>query len=392
MRLAAILVALILPPLVVAQDATKSEESRTVRVTAEGLSREEALKQALRKALEQGAGAQIASFSQTSNYELIRDTIYSRAAGVVSDYRVVSEEKGAGDTVKLTVEATVRADAVARTWGEVQNVLDQIGRPRIMVWIDETIDGEAQRDSVVASRIEEMFTKIGFDLVAREAVQEIARREKRDAEARNDAARIAALGKDAKAHIVIRGSANANRAGLRDLHGIKAAFYNCDVQARVYHTDTGRLLASESLPQTAAGVRSSREFSPQAARSALVRATFPEGEPSPGVATPLAQRLYESVMEQWATQITAGGDIDLEVSGVDFKTYLNVKKALAELSVVKSADGEFTSGVAKFRIKATTAAETLAEKLTAKPFSDWLEVVDLKTNRIQCRASAPEKP
>ncbi len=362
------------------------DEAKTVRVTAEGYDHDDALKQALRQALEQGAGVQLAGYSQVENFALARDTIYSRAAGIVSDYRILEEKEGAGGTVIMTIEAVVRPSAVAEAWGEVQNVLDQIGRPKIMVWIDEHIDNRLQRDSIVESRIQQMFVKAGFDLVERNAIADITRREAADAADEKNAAKLARLAKDAGAHILIRGSANANRAGLEDLYGVPATFYNCDVQAKVYYTDTGRLLASESLPVTRAGARSRREFSPQAARAALVRATFPpEGDTSRRTPA-LAIKLFETVMEQWSTQITAGGDIELEIAGLDFKAYVKIKKALAEIKRVQRVDGDFTKGAAKFRIKAQISAETLAEQLTEKPFDDWLEVVDLKPNRVQAKA------
>ena len=362
------------------------DEAKTVRVTAEGYDRDDALKQALRQALEQGAGVQLAGFSQVENFALARDTIYSRAAGIVSDYRILDEKERAGGTVIVTIEAVVRPSAVAEAWGEVQNVLDQIGRPKIMVWIEESIDNRLQRDSMVESRIQQMFVKAGFDLVERKAIADITGREAADARDGRNAAKLARLAKDAGAHILIRGSANANRAGLEDLYGVPVAFYNCDVQAKVYYTDTGRLLASESLPVTRAGARSRREFSPQAARAALVRATFPpEGDTSRRTPA-LAIKLFETVMEQWSTQITAGGDIELEIEGLDFKAYVKIKKALAEIKRVQRVDGDFTKGIAKFRIKAQISAETLAERLTEKPFEDWLEVVDLKPNRIQAKA------
>jgi len=360
-------------------------ETRTVKVTAEGYNRDDALQQALRKALEQGAGVQLAGYSQVENYTLIRDTIYSRAAGIVTDYRILKgPEEAAGGMWEVTIEATVRPDAVAQAWGEVQNVLDQIGRPRILVWIDEKIDGQLQPQSVVESGIEELFVKAGFDLVAREAAEDLRKREAADASDEKNAAKLARLAKDAGAHIFIRGYANADRAGLEDLYGVPAAFYNCDVQAKVYATDTARLLASETVPVTRRGVRARREFSPQAARAALVAATFPQNpqrrEPT------LATKLFESVMQQWATQISAGGDIALEVEGIDFKTYIALKKALAELQRVRSVDGDFTLNTGLFRIKAQMRAETLAELLTEKPFDAWIEVVDLKPNRIQAKA------
>ena len=360
-------------------------EAKTVTVTAEGYNRDDALKRALRMALEQGAGVQIASFSQAENYALLRDTIYSRAAGIVKDYRVLEEKEGAGGTVIIKIEAAVRPDAVAQTWGEVQNVLDQIGRPRIMVWIDERIDGHREDNSIVAARIEELFTKAGFDLVAKEAVEDIRRKAAQEAESEQNAAKLAQLAKSSGAHILIRGTANADRAGVENLYGVLAAFYNCDVQARVYYTDTGRLIASESLPQTRSGVRSQKEFSPQAARAALVKATFPEAD-NPAMRPPLANRLYEAVMEQWSTQISAGGDIELEIQELDFKGYARIKKALEEKEHVKRVDGDFSKSIATFRIKADLSAENLALQLTEPPFAELLEVTDLQLNRITAKA------
>lgn len=372
--------------LAVAQ-AEEPQELRAVRVTANGFSRDDALQQALRKALEQGASVQIAGYSEVANYELMRDTIYSRAAGIVKDYRVLDGPKEVGAGMwEVTIEATVRPDAVAAAWGEVQNVLDQIGRPRIMVWIDEQIDGRLQESSIVESGIEEMLVKSGFDLVERKAIEDIRRREADDAEYQKNPDKLARLAKDAGAHILIRGHANADRAGLENIYGVPAAFYNCDVQAKVYHTDSGRLLASESVPVTRRGVRSRDEFSPQAARVALKEATFPRSDTRREPA--LAIKLYESLMEQWATQISAAGEIVLEVEGLDFKTFVELKKTLAEVAAdrIQSVDGDFTQGTGVFRIRAKMSAQTLAERLVEKPFSAWIEVVDLKPNRIQAKA------
>ena len=312
-------------------------ETKTVTVEAEGYNRDDAIKQALRKALEEGAGAQIASFSQTQDFVLVRDTIYSRASGIVSDFRILSEREGPGGTSIVRLEARVRPSAVAAAWGEVQNVLDQIGRPKIMVWIDERIDGELQEDSMVENRIEELFVKSGFDLVTRKARGAAPLPEAADVRDERGATELQRIAREAGAHILIRGSANADRAGLESLYGVPAAFYNCDVQARIYATDTGRLLVSESIPSTRRGVRSRHEFSPQAARE-LVQATFPPAE-SAGRRPALAIKLYESVMEQWSTQISFGGDIELEVRLLDFRSYLKLKQALAGIENVRSVEG-----------------------------------------------------
>lgn len=359
-------------------------EPKTVRVNADGVNRDQAIKQALRMAIEQVAGVQLAGYSQVQDFVLIRDTIYSRAFGVVQDYKVLEERVAEDGGVRVTVEATVRPDAIAQTWGEVQHVLDQIGRPRIMVWIDESIDDQPQKDSIVAAKIEEMLVKSGFDLVARDAVEQVRRRESADAADERNYAKQAALAKNLGAHLLIRGVAHANRAGIEDLYGVPAAFYNCDALARVYHTDTGRLLVSESLPVTRAGARSRSENSPQAARAALASAALPD---KPGAEAALAERVYQSVMEQWSTQITSAGDIELEVESIAFKDVVELKKALLEVDGVRSVDSDFSKGIAKFRVKAQMSAEALAERLTQAPFDRWVEVVDLTLSRIQAKAA-----
>lgn len=364
-------------------------EAQTVRVSADGYNREDALRQALRKALEQGAGVQLAGYSQTRDFMLVRDTIYSRAAGIVKDYRILGEREGAGGVWTVEIEATVRPDAVAATWGEVQNVLDQLGRPKIMVWIDERIDGQLQPDSIVETRLEEMFVKVGFHLVTRKAIGAARRPEQADTREGPGLTELQKIAKEAGAHILIRGAANADRAGLENLYGVTAAFYNCDVQARIYYVDTGTLLASESIPSTRRAVRSRREYSPQAAREALVQATLPEAE-NVTARRALATRLYEAVMEQWATQLTAGGELELEVHPLPFKHYLALKKALADLEGISSVEGDYTDGGVRFRIKAKITAATLAELLTEKPFDQWLDITDLKLNKI--KAKAPPAP
>jgi hypothetical protein len=94
-------------------------------------------------------------------------------------------------------------------------------------------------------------------------------------------------------------------------------------------------------------------------------------------------------MEQWSTQLSAGGDIELEVAGLAFKKVLELEEALKQVQGVRSVNSDYTHGAGLYRIKAVIAAKTLARILADKPFSAWLEVTDLKPNRIQAKAVAP---
>jgi hypothetical protein len=152
--------------------------------------------------------------------------------------------------------------------------------------------------------------------------------------------------------------------------------YNGDGMVKMYYTDTAQLLASESLANWRGGARGFREDSPQAGKKALENA-----------GQELVQRVYETVMRQWATQISAGGELILEVEGVNAVDAIKIKKRLQEMDPdrVLNVNQSLTKGIATFRIKAKMTAEDLAERLIAPDWAAHIELVDIKSNRLQAR-------
>lgn len=369
------------PGAVVAQEAAKpaaADDVVIVEAEGEGLNREQALKAALRAALEKGGKQEIFSDTKVENFQLIHDTIIARAQGIVKDYKILDEKKIVGGTVKVLIKAQVSKSVLARSWGEVQNVLRQIGRPKILVSIQERIDGKTEDQSILETLIEKPLLASGFEMVAGKAAASIGEKEKADAAAEENVKKVQAIAKDAEAEIFIVGTANANQAGIEDLYGTPVAFYNCDVQVKVYYTDTARLLASEGIagPQGRGGVRGRKEFSPQAGKMALQNVT-----------APLVESLYAQIMERWATDISAGGELSVEVEGLDFKNANRLKKLMTEIEGVENVDFKLTKGLATYRIRAKMGAQDLAEKLSEGEFEKILSIQDLKLNRIQAKAA-----
>jgi len=350
------------------------DEVVEVTVTGEGISKDAAKKDALRKALEEGGKSEISSHSQTENFQLVRDTIYARAEGIVKDYKVLEEKEGMGGTFVCKIKALVSKSAIATTWGEVQNVLDQIGRPGIMVLITEKIDGAVDNSSILESKIEERLIKAGFDVYAGEQVRAIAKKEADDAAAEDNVAKMQAIAKDFGTQIFITGAANANAAGVRDLYGEPTAMYNGDCAVKMYYTDTGRLLASESLPNWRGGARGIHTASPQAGKVALSSA----GEE-------VVQKVYAAVMQQWATQISAGGEIQIEVEGLDAGEAIRLKKKLEEIKGIEKVNYKFSKGIASYRIVGKMTAEAMTEHLVEGEWAKLIEIVDVKLNRIQAK-------
>jgi len=103
------------------------------------------------------------------------------------------------------------------------------------------------------------------------------------------------------------------------------------------------------------------------------------------VSQPLVDSLYEQMMEQWATAISAGGELILEVEGLNFAAANRLRRALAEIKNVEHVNMNFSRGLATYRINAKLGADQLAEMLCEGDFEQMLEIVDLELNRIQAK-------
>ncbi len=356
---------------VVAQDEVE------LTVTGEGISEDGARNDALRKALEQGGAVEISSHSQTENFTLIRDTIYARADGIVTDYKILEQGEGMGGVKFCKIRAKVSKSAIASTWGAVQNVLEQIGRPGIAIYILERIDGVVQDSSILESQLENRLLKAGFKVYAGQQLHAIADKEKADAASEHNVAKLQAIAKDFGTQIFISGTAQADAAGVKDLAGEPTAMYNGDGMIKMFYTDTAELISSESLANWRGGARGFHTVSPQAGKKALENA-----------GQELVERLYQSCMKQWATRISAGGELSLEVEGLAVGDAIKLKAKLRDIDPdrIKNVNYSMTKGIATYRIQAKLTAEELAEHLVQGDFAAMFDIVDLKSNRLQAKA------
>lgn len=350
-----------------------------VDAQGEGATRDEALRAALRAALERGGRTEIFSQTDVENFQVMHDTIIARAQGLVKDFKVLEEKALDGGGFKLRIRARVSKSVLAATWAELQNVLRQVGRPKVLVWINEKIDDRLQDESLLESQIEERLLKSGFDLVARKAVEAAKRKDLAAATASRDTAKLQALAKEFEAHLFIAGTANAHHAEATSVYNVPMVAYNCDAEVKAYYTDTGKLLASKGLPNQRGLARGRNQYSPQAGRQALEN-----------ISSALVDAIYQQVMEQWTTAIGAGGELMLEVDGLKFAQANRLRKALEDMDKIRHVNMDYTQGTAKYRINTPLTAQDLAERLSEGEFAKLIEITDLKLSRIQAKAAAGE--
>ena len=86
----------------------QNNEEITLTVSSDGPTKDEAVKNALRLALEQAYGAFVSANTTILNDELVKDEIVTISTGAIKEYSIVSEvEKPDGKGFMVTTKATV---------------------------------------------------------------------------------------------------------------------------------------------------------------------------------------------------------------------------------------------------------------------------------------------
>jgi tetratricopeptide (TPR) repeat protein len=128
--------------------------------------------------------------------------------------------------------------------------------PRIMVVLDEKVDGAPTDARLVAAKIEETLLDKGFRLVDKAQFQNVQARD--IAVAEGNPARAKEIGMRYGAELIIVGKAEGNFESEKEFYGIKNFEYAAKGDCRVIITDTGELIAvSAKTTKKSAGGRSS---------------------------------------------------------------------------------------------------------------------------------------
>jgi hypothetical protein len=93
------------------------------------IARDHAIKDALRKAVEQAVGTFISSETVVENYEVLSDRIYSKAEGYVAEYKVL-REKVEGDLYRVLISAKVKMGDIKDDLKAIGILVEYLGRPR----------------------------------------------------------------------------------------------------------------------------------------------------------------------------------------------------------------------------------------------------------------------
>ena len=369
-------VALLIGLVSLAATAYAQQDVASVTVTAEStISFDRAVERALRQAVREGAGTFIDSQTKVADFQLIRDAIYSRAAGYVKSHKVLSQQRGLDDTYIVQVFAEVATGAVADDWMAVKNLIELLGRPRFVVTVRQRSGSAHDVEVMATGAVNGYLEETGLGVLHAPTHDESVERQVRRALAAGDTLKAEQLRLQMAAPYGIDIEAFA-RESQEDVFGNAMAYAVVELQASVVRRDTGDLLASES------SVGRAGSFDTNGIRLASQRAVaalFPE--------------VLERILAHWTEDLDVGAAITVQLYDVAYATVsdlcANVRtmEGVRKATIVEAPEG----GIARIRVIGRTTAADIADQVpawTGDRLDAWVEGPVLVTVR-RAESAAP---
>ncbi|MEW6752757.1 MAG: hypothetical protein AB1505_17530 [Candidatus Latescibacterota bacterium] len=292
--------------------ATTASAEVTTTVRASGLAPlggdvsaafDQARREALRQAVEEGIGTLVTARTRVENYALIEDQVLTHTDGYVCRYQVVAHGPAGDGTYRVTVDAVVSLQRLQQHFDALRLVVEEVGKPRLLCLGHESLppslqDGAA-RSGLVAVELRQALAQISADLLQVSPPGSVPE------SAYGSLEGAAAAGRELEADIVIRGHAT-----VREAPGVPIPFSGgttleqaglhsaaAIVRLEALWTDSGEVLAALE------GEGRGAATSPAGAAVAAVRS---------GVER-LSGELVRRLVEDWRQRVYSARTLRLEV-------------------------------------------------------------------------------
>ncbi|MBN2011004.1 flagellar assembly protein T N-terminal domain-containing protein [candidate division KSB1 bacterium] len=346
-----------------------------------GLARDQALDDALRKAVEQGLGTFVQSETIVENYQVVSDNILSWSDGYVKNYNVISEGMTDETTYEVTIKALLEMSSMQQDWDSVQSLLTKMHNPRVLIIMDEQNIGESYDQyhflsvdmTIAEATMINKFLEKGFEVVDAATMRQNIERDQAAAALAGNAQAAASIAKFFGAEVIITGKAVAKVATGVNLGGMKSCQAN--LTARVIKADIASIIATSST-----------------------HAAYPHIDEVTGgtkaiekAANQMSDDLIQKITKKWKDEFYGATTVRLVVKNIDSFTQLNDVKTTIKFYVRGIKDifqRNFADQVAEFDVKLTGNADQLARELERKDFEKFnVQVQGLSMNKITIAVS-----
>jgi hypothetical protein len=346
--------------------------------------REDAISSALRNAVEQVVGMFVESEVLVENYQTMEDKIYTRTAGYVQKYDIISTSKQMDNAVEVTVKAVVKVSDLHNDLQAIGIIISRKGKPRTMVLVDEKnlsahyVHYLVNMNTTETALMNELMN-YGFPFV--DATQSSANisRDMISATLQGDATAAANIAKRLGAEIIITGTAVSKEASGGPSVVRNAGFKSCqaNLTLRAIRSDDAVIIAVASAHDVAAHID---EIT--GGTMALEKAT-----------KKAANELKDKIVAAWQQDVYSSAQVQLQVTNISSFSQLNTFKNSLQYYVrgIQAVhQRNFGEGTALFDIDMKGNAEQLASELEAKEIEGLqLRVTALTANKVTVKIVQP---
>ncbi len=338
------------------------------------LSKEAAIRQAQRLAVEKAVGVFVLSETEIENFRLKKDKVFSHTEGYISHFDVIEETK-IRDVYKVRISAAVLLDKIRNDLVALKILLDRMERPTILVLVEEDYQGmEKPNTEVVQTEISRMLTGRGFDLVDRSQLMAIRSFEQSRQALSGNGAVARDLGLGMGAQYVIVGKAVARNGG-EAYPGTGLQTVHAEIDLRLVQTQTGSVLGSVFKSSVTAHINPQK-----GATAALMESTRKAVD----------EYLMDTISGSFQNFINNGAPIRLTIREVrDFQDYRMTVSSVQGLDKVVSSKNEGWNkegGILVIGLQFKGTSEELATLMDGRNLGEKsFQVLDLAPEKVTCR-------
>jgi len=340
----------------------------TIEGVGYGLTKDAAIEQAKRDAVEIGLGAYISSETVVTATSLT-DNIYSKAQGFVKTFKVLSESKGPDGNWEVTISAEVTAilDEVMQDEAALQTLLSSMNRPRIIFLVREENLIDNVPTDFAETKLLSLFFEKGFDVVDRQLVQALKGEPDYENALSGNVSAAAKVASQLGADIIVIGTAKVSSGGI--FYGMTSG--QADINGKIVRVDTGDILAvvpnahgkKPHISPTTAGVNAMND-----------------------AAGTLGTEIIRQLIEKWSTAQSNFVKCYIVLKNADFMSYTMFEtflKAQTVSGIRNAYSKSLNDGVAEYEIEFEGKAMDLAMGLSkTQPDGFNIKVTGIIGNRI----------
>jgi hypothetical protein len=349
----------------------KPAGEKTVVVEGVGSSKQEALLQAKRAAVEEGIGVMLSSHTEVENFVLKKDKIITQSFGAVTKYTLLKENHK-GDTWQVKIKATVSLDSIKANLMALKILLISMDKPRMMVLIQEK-NGKNSESTIV-----DYLRSKKFDLV--DPAQAAALMDKKDPfilrAMQGDPVAAARLGAENGAEYILVGKVRKSlmENKLLNTTGMKSG--QASLTVKVVNCSNGRIVSSKSATGAAVHVAEEIATGKAAAKAAE---------------NLMDNALFEAIVASFQDTVNNGADFEVTITGV--KSYRLQKQITRQLKATKNVvtvtKRNFGGGKLSLAVTYKGSADGFCDKVDGSDIGgNSLAVTAVTGNRISMNLEA----